>query len=66
MDFQPSERAKKTADAVRAFIKKNIEPVESQHWQEILGQRHGGDWTQWTIPPRVEELKAKARAEVAA
>ena len=63
MDFQPSERAKKTADAVRAFIKKNIEPVESQHWQEILGQRHGGDWTQWTIPPRVEELKAKARAE---
>ncbi|MFY9478594.1 MAG: acyl-CoA dehydrogenase family protein [Aquabacterium sp.] len=63
MDFQPSERAKKTADAVRAFIKKNIEPVESQHWQEILSKRHGGDWTQWTIPPRVEELKAKARAE---
>ena len=63
MDFQPSERAKKTADAVRAFIKTHIQPVEAQHWQEILGQRHGGDWTQWTIPPRVEELKAKARAE---
>jgi alkylation response protein AidB-like acyl-CoA dehydrogenase len=63
MDFQPSERAKQTADAVRAFIKTHIEPVESQHWQEILSKRHGGDWTQWTIPPRVEELKARARAE---
>lgn len=63
MDFQPSERAKSTAERVRAFIKTNIEPVEAQHWQEILGQRHGGDWTQWKIPPRVEELKAKARAE---
>jgi len=63
MNFQPSERAKKTADAVRAFIKTHIEPIEAQHWQEILGQRNGGDWTKWTIPPRVEALKAKARAE---
>ncbi|RZL01642.1 MAG: acyl-CoA dehydrogenase [Rubrivivax sp.] len=63
MNFQPSERAKKTADAVRAFVKTHIEPIEAQHWEEILGQRNGGDWTKWTIPPRVEELKAKARAE---
>jgi len=63
MDFQPSERAKKTAERVRAFIKEHIEPVEDQHWNEILGRNNGGDWTKWTIPPRVEELKAKARAE---
>jgi len=63
MNFQPSDRAKKTADAVRAFIKTHIEPVEAAHWEGILAQRHGGDWTQWTIPPLVEELKAKARAE---
>ena len=63
MHFQPSERAKKTADAVRAFVKTHIEPIEAQHWQEILAQRNGGDWTKWTIPPRVEALKAKARAE---
>jgi len=63
MDFQPSERAKKTAERVRAFIKEHIEPVEDQHWNEILDRNNGGDWTQWTIPPRVEELKAKARAE---
>ena len=63
MDFQPSERAKKTAERVRDFIKAYIEPVEHAHWEGILAQRHGGDWTQWQIPPRVEELKAKAKAE---
>ena len=63
MDFQPSARAKDTAQRVRAFIQEHIEPIEAQHWQEVLGQRHGGDWTQWTIPPRVEQLKAKAREQ---
>jgi acyl-CoA dehydrogenase len=63
MDFKPSDRARQTAERVRAFIKEHIEPIEQQHWEEILGRRNGGDWTQWTIPPRVEELKAKAKAE---
>lgn len=63
MDFQPSERAQQTAQRVRQFIQTHIEPVEKEHWAGILSQRHGGDWTQWTIPPRVEELKAKAKAE---
>ncbi|MFT3859366.1 MAG: acyl-CoA dehydrogenase family protein [Aquabacterium sp.] len=63
MDFQPSERARKTAQRVRDFIKAYIEPVEQEHWEGILAQRHGGDWTQWKIPARVEALKAKARAE---
>ena len=63
MDFQPSERASSTAKRVRAFIDEHIAPVEAQHWQEIHEARHGGDWTQWQIPPRVEALKAKARAE---
>ncbi|MGE5451069.1 MAG: acyl-CoA dehydrogenase family protein [Acidobacteriota bacterium] len=63
MDFQPSDRARQTAQRVREFIKTHIEPVEKAHWEGILGQRHGGDWTQWQIPPRVEELKAKAKAQ---
>jgi acyl-CoA dehydrogenase len=63
MDFQPSARAKDTAARVRAFIQAHIEPIEHQHWEEILGQRHGGDWTQWKIPPRVDQLKAKAREQ---
>ncbi|WP_290871098.1 acyl-CoA dehydrogenase family protein [Aquabacterium sp.] len=63
MDFQPSERARQTAARVRAFIQEHIEPIEAAHWRGILAQRHGGDWRQWRIPPIVEELKAKARAE---
>ncbi|MES2091957.1 MAG: acyl-CoA dehydrogenase family protein [Pseudomonadota bacterium] len=63
MNFEPSARAKDTAQRVRAFIQTHIEPIEAEHWQGILGQHHGGDWTKWTIPPRVEALKAKAKAE---
>ena len=63
MDFQPSERAQSYAQRVRAFIDERIAPVEAQHWKEIHEARHGGDWTQWKIPARVEELKARAKAE---
>ena len=66
MDFQPSDRARQTAQRVRQFIQTHIEPVEKEHWEGILAQRHGGDWTQWKIPPRVEALKAKAKAEAEA
>ncbi|MEY4766545.1 MAG: hypothetical protein RI907_3218, partial [Pseudomonadota bacterium] len=62
MDFQPSARAKETAAKVRAFIQEHIEPIEAQHWKEIHEARHGGNWKEWQIPPRVEELKAKAKA----
>ena len=63
MDFQPSERARSYAQRVRAFIDERIAPVEAQHWKEIHEARHGGDWTQWQIPARVEALKAQAKAE---
>lgn len=63
MDFQPSPRGKQTAERVRAFIKEHIEPIEAAHWKGIHEKRHGGHWTEWTIPPVVEELKAKAKAE---
>ena len=63
MDFQPSERAQSYAQRVRAFIDQRIAPVEAQHWKEIHEARHGGDWTQWKVPARVEDLKAQARAE---
>ncbi len=63
MDFKPSERAQSYAQRVRAFIDQRIAPVEAQHWKEIHEARHGGDWTQWKVPARVEELKAQAKAE---
>ena len=62
MDFEHSPRARDVIKRVRAFIAEHIAPVERQHWDEIHEARHGGDWRQWKIPPRVEELKAKAKA----
>ncbi|OGB04121.1 MAG: acyl-CoA dehydrogenase [Burkholderiales bacterium RIFCSPLOWO2_12_FULL_64_99] len=63
MDFQPSERAAQTAQRVRSFIDTHIGPIEAEHWSGILKRRHGGEWAEWQIPPRVEALKAQARAE---
>ena len=54
MDFQPSERAAQTAQRVRSFIDTHIAPIEAEHWAGILKRRHGGEWTEWQIPPRVE------------
>jgi acyl-CoA dehydrogenase len=63
MDFEPSAKAKDTIKRVKAFMRQHIFPIEQQHWEGILHARHGGDWKQWKIPPVVEELKAKAKAE---
>ncbi|MDE0853181.1 MAG: acyl-CoA dehydrogenase family protein [Nevskia sp.] len=63
MDFEPSPKAKDYIKRVKAFMRQHILPVEQQHWDGILAARHGGEWKEWTIPPLVEELKAKARAE---
>ncbi len=63
MDFQPSERAAQTAHRVRSFTVTHIAPIEAEHWAGNLKRRHGGEWTEWQIPPRVEALKAQARAE---
>ncbi|HEX4872178.1 MAG TPA: acyl-CoA dehydrogenase family protein [Nevskiaceae bacterium] len=63
MHFEPSARAQDYLQRVRAFMKQHIEPVEQAHWREILDRHNGGDWRRWTIPERVEQLKARARAE---
>ncbi|MGQ0620567.1 MAG: acyl-CoA dehydrogenase family protein [Panacagrimonas sp.] len=63
MDFEASPRSRDYSARVRQFIRSHILPVERQHWDEIHQQRHGGDWRQWKIPPRVEELKARAKSE---
>ena len=63
MDFEPSPKAKDIIKRVKAFMRQHILPVEQQHWDGILAARKGGEWKEWTIPPLVEELKAKAKAE---
>jgi len=63
MNFEPSDRSKDYRERVRRFIQKHIQPVEAQYWAQIRGASHGGDWRQWKIPPLMEELKARAKAE---
>lgn len=63
MDFEPSPKAKDIIKRVKAFMRQHILPVEQQHWEGLLAARKGGEWKEWTIPPLVEELKAKAKAE---
>jgi alkylation response protein AidB-like acyl-CoA dehydrogenase len=63
MDFAPSARARDLAARVRAFIDAHVRPAEAEHFRELRSRRNGGDWTRWTVSPRIEELKARARAE---
>lgn len=63
MHFDASPRSKDYQQRVRAFIAQHITPIEHDYWEQVLARRNGGDWTRWTIPPVVEELKAKAKAE---
>ncbi|MEN8719323.1 MAG: acyl-CoA dehydrogenase family protein, partial [Oceanococcaceae bacterium] len=61
MDFQPSVRSAELRDQVRAFIDEHITPIEADYHAALATQNHGGDHTRWTVPPELEELKAKAR-----
>src|SRR5712691_9037951 len=63
MDFQPSPRSADYLARVSAFIRDHVAPVEQETWTLIHDARHGGDFRQWAVPPIVEKLKAKARAD---
>jgi len=63
MEFKPSPRCQDALDRVNAFVADHIAPLETSILGEMRSQSHGGDWTKWKVSPRIEELKAKARAE---
>eukprot|EP01035_Chromulina_nebulosa_P035018 gene35017-47052_t len=63
MDFAPSPRTQDYLRRIRAFIKDRVLPVEAQHLREIAERKVGGDWTQWTVSPEFEALKADAKAK---
>ena len=63
MNFEPSARSADLLDRVKHFIRQHIRPAERDYWAQIHAQHHGGDWRAWRIPPLMEDLKAKARAE---
>src|SRR5688572_23146086 len=63
MDFNPSPRSQETLQRLRRFMRDHVEPVEASYLQELRTLNPDGDWAAWRVPPRMEELKAKARAE---
>ena len=58
MDFTPSARTAKYLDQLRAFMASHVLPNEAVYRQQLDSAA-----SRWTIPPVMEELKAKARAE---
>ena len=63
MNFVNSERGQDFLERTQAFIRTEIEPVESAYWAEAAETGRSADWTQWQIPAVLEELKAKAKAQ---
>ncbi|MEO0899182.1 MAG: acyl-CoA dehydrogenase family protein [Bacteroidota bacterium] len=58
--YSISEDARQKLEAVQAFVREKIIPLE----QEILQTHHAalnGDWTSWTLDPRLVALKAEAK-----
>jgi alkylation response protein AidB-like acyl-CoA dehydrogenase len=63
MDFTPSPRTADFLERVKRFMAAHLEPVEAALWAEVRRAHPGGDWRTWRVPPQVEALKARARAE---
>ncbi|HEV7242637.1 MAG TPA: acyl-CoA dehydrogenase family protein [Thermoanaerobaculia bacterium] len=63
MEFKLSPRCQDALDRVTAFVASHIAPAEASILGEMRSKNHGGEWTKWKVPTRIDELKAKARAE---
>ena len=61
MEFSHSPRAQELMQRVQAFMDEHIIPNEEQYHAQV--NEANGDWTQWQVPPLMEEWKAKAKAE---
>jgi len=62
MDFTSSERSQDYLKRIKDFMAEHIEPMEESYQRALATQQHGADHTQWSVPPELEELKAKAKA----
>jgi acyl-CoA dehydrogenase len=58
MDFEPSAKVKELSEKLRQFMAREVYPAERQ-WQEEMSAAPD----RWQVPPILEELKRKARAE---
>jgi acyl-CoA dehydrogenase len=63
MDFEPSRKTVVTLERMRRFLREHVEPVEAEHAREVREANPDGNWRSWTVSPRLEELKSRARAQ---
>ncbi len=60
--FQLSARAQDFVERTQRFIQNEIEPIESEFWNDVHNLNVGSDWTLWQWPKNLEILKNKAKA----
>lgn len=61
MNFEHSAKAQEYIKRAQQFINTHVLPLEAEY---LKAEHHGNpDFKSWTIDPRVEELKTKAKAE---
>ncbi|MEK9724183.1 MAG: acyl-CoA dehydrogenase family protein [Rhodospirillaceae bacterium] len=58
MDFDHSDKTRELLDRVKAFMAAHVEPNENVFYDQLDAAP-----TRWTVPPILDELKAKAKAE---
>lgn len=58
MEFEYSEKTKHLMKEVQTFLEEHLYPIE----QELNEQIESGE-DRWAIPPQIEEIKAKAKAQ---
>jgi acyl-CoA dehydrogenase len=58
VDFEHSERSKIYIEQVERFVSERVVPNESTYFEQLT---HSHDYTEWRIPPILEELKAEAK-----
>ena len=61
MHFENTPRGQDFLERTTAFIRSEIEPVESAYWAEVAESGRSADWHQWKVPEILEDLKARAR-----
>lgn len=61
MDFSHSERAKGLIKQVNAFMQEHVLPLEAEFLKDA--QQNNPNWKDWTVSPKIEELKQKAKEQ---
>ena len=59
--FELSVQAQDFVERTKHFIKNEIEPIETEFWNQVHALNQGGDWTIWQWPAELDELKNKAK-----